>query len=173
MRILVVYPRWTGSYGLISGYFARKSGGVIPPLNLALIAAIAREGGHDVSVIDAEILRIDEDDLVRMVAEEKPDLVALTGTSPFFHTTKSFAVAMKAVDPSIKILVGGQHITIDGEKAFYDCFDYGYNGECENQLLKLFKKVEQGKYPYGVKEFIIEPRQVKFLIQDLTPIIET
>ena len=151
MRILVVYPRWTGSYGLISGYFARKSGGVIPPLNLALIAAIAREGGYDVSIIDAEILKIDEGDLVKMVAEEKPDLVALTGTSPFFHTTKSFAVAMKATDPSIKILVGGQHITIDGEKAFYDCFDYGYNGECENQLLKLFKKIEQGKYPYGVK----------------------
>ena len=75
MKILVVYPRWTGSYGLISGYFARKSGGVIPPLNLALIAAIAREGGYDVSVIDAEILRIDENDLVNMVMEEQPDLV--------------------------------------------------------------------------------------------------
>ena len=151
MKILVVYPRWTGSYGLISGYFARKSGGVIPPLNLALIAAIAREGGYDVSVIDAEILRIDENDLVNMVVEEQPDLVAMTGTSPFFHTTKSFAVALKRVDPSIKILVGGQHITIDGKKAFYDCFDYGYNGECENQLLKLFNKIEQGKPPYGVK----------------------
>ena len=127
MKIFVVYPRWTSSYGLISGYFARKSGGVIPPLNLALIAAIAREGGHDVSVIDAEILRIDEKDLVNMVVEEQPDLVAMTGTSPFFHTTKSFAVALKRVDPSIKILVGGQHITIDGKKAFYDCFDYGYN----------------------------------------------
>ena len=130
MKISVVYPRWTGSYGLISGYFARKSGGVIPPLNLALIAAIAREGGHDVSIMDAEILKIDESDLVNMVREEKPDLVCLTGTSPFFHTTKSFAMALKASEPSIKILIGGQHITIDGEKAFYDCFDYGYNCEC-------------------------------------------
>ena len=66
MKILVVYPRWTGSYGLISGYFARKSGGVIPPLNLALIAAIAREGGYDVSVIDAD-LQHDETLLVEML----------------------------------------------------------------------------------------------------------
>ena len=69
MKISVVYPRWTGSYGLISGYFARKSGGVIPPLNLALIAAIAREGGHDVSIMYAEILKIDESYIVNMVRE--------------------------------------------------------------------------------------------------------
>jgi radical SAM superfamily enzyme YgiQ (UPF0313 family) len=145
MKILVVYPRWTGSYGLISGYFARKSGGVIPPLNLALIAAIARQGGHDVSIIDAEILRIDEDDLVNMVVEKQPDIVAMTGTSPFFHTVKSFAESLKKVDSSIKTLIGGQHITIDGDKAFFDCFDYGYNGECEDQLLSFFDAAEKGK----------------------------
>ena len=145
MKILVVYPRWTGSYGLISGYFARKSGGVIPPLNLALIAAIARQGGHDVSIIDAEILRIDEGDLVKMVVEKQPDIVAMTGTSPFFHTVKSFAESLKKEDSSIKTLIGGQHITIDGDKAFFDCFDYGYNGECEDQLLSFFDAVDKGK----------------------------
>ena len=42
MKILLVYPMWTGSYtGVVNKYFARKSGGVFPPINLALLAAIA------------------------------------------------------------------------------------------------------------------------------------
>jgi radical SAM superfamily enzyme YgiQ (UPF0313 family) len=142
MKIIFIYPRWTGSYGLISGYFARKSGGIVPPLNLGLLAAIARQGGHDVSIIDAEIDRINEEDLVTKVIEENPDLVALTGMSPFFHLSKSFATSLKKVNSNLKILLGGQHFTIEGEKTFYKCFDYGYCGECENQLLPLLEGIE-------------------------------
>ena len=142
MKIIFIYPRWTGDYGLISGYFARKSGGIVPPLNLGLLAAIARQGGHDVSIIDAEIDRIDKSDLVNMVVEQNPDLVTLSGMSPFFHLSKSFAESLKKVNPNLKILLGGQHFTIEGKKAFYRCFDYGYCGECENQLLSLLKGIE-------------------------------
>ena len=67
MKIIFIYPQWTGKLGLISGYFARKAGGIVPPLNLGLLAAIARQGGHDVSIIDAEIDRINEEvELLRM-----------------------------------------------------------------------------------------------------------
>jgi radical SAM superfamily enzyme YgiQ (UPF0313 family) len=142
MKIIFIYPRWTGDYGLISGYFARKSGGIVPPLNLGLLAAIGRRGGHDVSIIDAEIDRINEEDLVTKVIEQNPDLVTLSGMSPFFHLSKSFAESLKKVNPNLKILLGGQHFTIEGKKAFYKCFDYGYCGECENQLLSLLKGIE-------------------------------
>ena len=143
MKIIFVYPQWTGKLGLISGYFARKAGGIIPPLNLGLLAAIARKDGHDCSIIDAEIDRINEDDLVTKVAEENPDLVALTGMSPFFHLSKSFATSLKKVNSNLKILLGGQHFTIQGEKAFHKCFDYAYTGECENQLVPLLEKIEK------------------------------
>ena len=61
LKIIFVYPQWTGKLGLISGYFARRAGGIIPPLNLGLLAAIAREGGHECSIIDAEIDRINQE----------------------------------------------------------------------------------------------------------------
>jgi len=143
MKITFVYPQWTGKLGLISGYFARKAGGIVPPLNLGLLASIARQGGHDVSIIDAEIDRINEEDLVTKVVEENPDLVALTGMSPFFHLSKSFATSLKKVNSNLKILLGGQHFTIMGEKAFHKCFDYAYTGECENQLVPLLEKIEK------------------------------
>ena len=145
MKVLFVYPQWTGKLGLISGYFARKAGGIIPPLNLGLLAAIARKDGHDCSIIDAEIDRINEDDLVTKVVEENPDLVALTGMSPFFHLSKSFATSLKKVNSNLKILLGGQHFTIMGEKAFHRCFDYAYTGECENQLIPLLEKIENNQ----------------------------
>ena len=145
MKIIFVYPQWTGKLGLISGYFARKSGGIVPPLNLGLLAAIARKGGHDCIIIDAEIDRINEDDLVTKVVEENPDLVALTGMSPFFHLSKSFATSLKKVNPNLKILLGGQHFTIQGEKAFHECFDYAYSGECENQFIPLLDNIENNK----------------------------
>ena len=95
---MFLYPQWTGKYGLIGSYFARRAGGVIPPLNLGLLAAIARQGGHEVSIIDAEIDRVNEEALVNKVIQEKPDLVALTGMSPFFHLSKSVATSIKEIN---------------------------------------------------------------------------
>jgi len=145
MKIIFVYPQWTGKLGLISGYFARKAGGIIPPLNLGLLAAIAREGGHECSIIDAEIDRINQKDLVDKVIKHNPDLIAVTGMSPFFHLTKKFSEALKKVNKNLKILLGGQHFTIMGEKAFHKCFDYAYTGECENQLVSLLDCIENNK----------------------------
>ena len=151
MKIMFLYPQWTGKYGLIGSYFARRAGGVIPPLNLGLLAAIARQGGHEVSIIDAEIDRVNEGALVNKVIQEKPDLVALTGMSPFFHLSKSVATSIKEINPDLKILLGGQHFTIEGEKAFHDCFDYAYSGECENQLIPLLDTLENNQTLKNVK----------------------
>ena len=145
MKIIFVYPQWTGKLGLISGYFARRAGGIIPPLNLGLLAALAREGGHECSIIDAEIDRINQDELVNKVVEENPDLVAVTGMSPFFHLTKKFSTALKNKRPDFKILLGGQHLTIQREEAFHECFDYAYCGECENQFIPLLECIEKNK----------------------------
>ena len=90
LKIIFVYPQWTGKLGLISGYFARKAGGIVPPLNLGLLAAIAKQGGHDVSIIDAEIDRINEKDLVTKVIEENPDLFYLVVSILLFKVRKLF-----------------------------------------------------------------------------------
>ena len=52
MKILLIYPKWTQNYGMIS-YFAKKAS-VWPPLNLAYLAAIAEAQGHTVRILDGE-----------------------------------------------------------------------------------------------------------------------
>ena len=70
MNVLLLYPSWTGSYGLF-GHFARRNS-TWPPLNLALLAAIAERHGHTVTILDGEAEQIPLDAMVqRAVADRK------------------------------------------------------------------------------------------------------
>ena len=93
MRILFVYPSWTGDYGIIA-HFARRAG-IYPPLNLALLAAICEKDGHECQIIDGEALALSMDKLVKRSIEANPDMIAVTGMSPFFHKTVEFTEKVK------------------------------------------------------------------------------
>jgi anaerobic magnesium-protoporphyrin IX monomethyl ester cyclase len=129
MRVLLLYPTWTGVYGLF-GHFARRNS-TWPTLNLALLAAIAERHGHEVTILDGEAERISLDEMVRQAVGCKPDIIGLTATSPFFHLSKAVAEGIKSVAPHIPIAVGGPHITIMKEKALLPAFDYVFIGEAE------------------------------------------
>ena len=140
MKILFVCPMWTGSYTGVAKYFARKSGGTYPPLGMALLAAIAEEQGHHVEIIDAEIDRIQEDDLVNTILERHADIIAFSGMSPFFHLSRDIATSLKARGEKADICIGGPHITILEEDAFDKAFDYGFIGEGEESW-RVFLRV--------------------------------
>lgn len=127
MKILLFYPKWTGTYGIFS-HFAKKSS-VIPPLNLAYIAAVA-EKEHDVKIVDCELEDISEEKLLEIIGEYQPHLIGTTSTTPTAHFTVRYARKIKE-NFDIPIAIGGSHITILKEKAFEDCFDYGFIGESE------------------------------------------
>lgn len=131
MNILFIYPKWTGDYVGISKYFAKRSGGTYPPLNLALLAAIAEKSGHQAQIIDAEVSNISDEVLVDQALQKKPDVIALTGMSPFFHLSVKIASMLKAGGSTSAICIGGQHMTIMEEKAFDDVFDFGFVGDGE------------------------------------------
>ena len=82
MKILFLYPKWTDEYGIFS-IFAKKAG-VWPPLNLACLAAVVENLGHEVKIIDGEV----EDMPLKKMVEEaiafKPDVVGITATTPFY-----------------------------------------------------------------------------------------
>lgn len=152
MKVLFIYPSWTGEYGLMS-HFAKRAG-VFPPLNLALLAAIAERAGHEAVIIDAEVncMRISE--VVQRAQEIKPDIIAMTGKSPFFHLSRQTAAALKQVNPEIPIVIGGPHITIMEKKAFFSEFDYAFIGECEDTWPEFLNRLEKGKDISDIKGII-------------------
>lgn len=143
MKVLFVYLSWTGEYGIIS-HFARRAG-VYPPLNLALLAAIAEQAGHEAVMIDAEADCIPMDKTIKKAMEVNPDVICMTGKSPFFHLSKTFAEGLKEAGCDIPTVVGGQHITIMEEKVFFPCFDYGFVGEVEDTFPQFLDCLEKGK----------------------------
>lgn len=143
MKVCLLYPTWTGSYGLFA-HFARRAS-TWPPLNLALLAAVVERAGHDVSIIDGEAEQLSLDEMVRAALAKKPDLIGFTATSPFFHLSKAVAEAIKQADPTIPIVIGGPHITIMKEKALFPAFDYAFIGEAEESFPQFLAQYEQGK----------------------------
>ena len=112
MKVALLYPKWTGAYGLV-GYFAGRN--PFPPLNLALLGGILEEKGHDVVIIDGEAGNIPMDKMVKTAIDQKPDLIGMSCYGPFFHINKDLAINIKKENPKIPIAIGGPHITIQKE----------------------------------------------------------
>ena len=143
MNVLLLYPTWTGAYGLF-GHFARRNS-TWPPLNLALLAAIAERHGHNVTILDGESEQVPLEEMVQRAVAMKPDLIGFTATSPFFHLSKTVAEGIKRLAPEIPIAVGGPHITIMKEQALLGCFDYAFIGEAEESWPQFLNAYEQRK----------------------------
>lgn len=131
MKIVFLYPRWTGDYTGIAKYFARRAGGTFPPLNLGVLAAISENCGMDSEIIDGEALHLSASDLVSQAMQKSADIFVLTGMSPFFHLSVEVAEKLRAAGSKTPICIGGQHITIVEEKGFKTVFDFGFVGEGE------------------------------------------
>ena len=125
---MLIYPQWTGSYGIFA-HFANKSSSW-PPLNLAYLASTAEQQGHEVRIIDGQVERKTLRDIVEETKSFGPDLIGLTATTPFFHVAKETAKALKR-NIDAPIALGGHHITVLGQKALDPVFDYGFIGEAD------------------------------------------
>jgi len=161
VKILLIFPKWTGDYGIL-GYFAKKAS-VWPPLNLAYLAAIAEKNGHEVKIIDGEAEDIPINEMIKHTAMFKPDIIGLTATTPFFHVVVELAKSLKQNFSEIPIVIGGTHITILREKAFAPCFDYAFIGEAEEAWPLFLEKYEKGKDISEIKGILYRDKdKIKF-----------
>ncbi len=98
MRLLLIFPLWTNNMGAYKNSAKRLSS--FPPLNLCIMATIARQAGHEVRLIDAELEQKDPEDVCVDIEQFQPDLIGLTSTTASFHNTRIFASAFKKRDRS-------------------------------------------------------------------------
>lgn len=153
MKVLFVFPKWTGEYGIFS-IFAKR-GAVYQPLNLAMLAAIAEAHGHEAAIIDAQAEDLDLDAVIQRVEAFAPDVIGLTATTPFFHVVGSCAKRLKEKFPTIPLLLGGPHITILKQEAFEPCFDYAFIGEAEESFPAFLDACASGADISEIKGIIL------------------
>jgi radical SAM superfamily enzyme YgiQ (UPF0313 family) len=143
MKILLLFPGWTGEYGIFA-HFA-KAASIWPPLNLGYLAAIAQRDGHQVRLIDAEAERLSLAEVIKEALAFEPDIVGITATTPFYHLAAEAAAALKAEKIRAPVVIGGQHISVLKEKAFKDCFDYAFIAESDESWPLFLRRYAQGQ----------------------------
>lgn len=114
------------------------------PLGLGYIAAVARERGHRVQLLDPEAEQISlEQCLVRM-REFGPDLIGLSCVTSNFDQACAWAARIKAGIPSW-LMLGGVHATALPEKTLADCpaLDWVVVGEGEYVIANLCDAIER------------------------------
>ena len=133
----------------------------VPPIGLAYIAAVLREGGHDVILIDGvgeaptsqvsylkvwllQGLRFEE------ILERIPDDSELIGISGMFSSdwvhVRTLVNLIGERFPEKPFIAGGEHFTAAPELSLSQCpnLDACVLGEGEETVLELVKTIEQG-----------------------------
>jgi anaerobic magnesium-protoporphyrin IX monomethyl ester cyclase len=135
MRILLVNPSSFNLYTHI--------GAQMPPLGIAYLAAVLREGGHSPEIFDMDV----------MPGSPNYKNYHIVGVSCLTSAyLKGLEVAKQAKDAGRIVVMGGYHPTfMDEEVLKTGVVDYVVRGEGEYVFLELVNHIENGKSVEDVK----------------------
>ena len=138
--ILFVYPRtsWNDTEMTVAENDA-------PPLGLLYIASAARQSGLNVSVIDMNHPKTTNTELISNIYRTKPYIVAFSVLSTVASYVKEIAEEIKNTFPSIFIIAGGIHPTVQPFEMLSSKIDYIVLGEGENTIGELAIRLIEGK----------------------------
>lgn len=125
--------------------------GIIPPISLAYVAAIAESAGHKVAIIDSVAERLSLKATLKRIRDFSPDILGFTLTTFGFHQTFSWISEIKA-DLGIPVMVGGWHLSLyPYETIQHQAIDYAVIGDAENSLPGLLNALESKKPLHQLK----------------------
>jgi radical SAM superfamily enzyme YgiQ (UPF0313 family) len=122
--------------------------GATSPINLLYPAAVARESGRDVELLDAHAERLGYQALAARIASSEPDVIGITATTfTLLDAIETARIAKKAA-PSATVICGGlQPFLYPEETARLDAFDVCLRGEAESTFVPLLNAIEN-KEPF-------------------------
>jgi len=158
---MLLFPRWIFKTGIASNI--GKKVATWPPLNLAILAAIAEKEGHELRIIDGQAENIPLSGMVEQTVAFSPDIIGITGATPFYHIVIDLANGLKRTNSKVPVVIGGSHITILKEEAFSPCFDYGFIGEADKSFPMFLEHYKAGKDISDIKGILFRNNgKVKF-----------
>jgi radical SAM superfamily enzyme YgiQ (UPF0313 family) len=114
-----------------------------PPLGLAYIGAFLRESDHRVSIIDAEIERLNKAQILERV--NRADLVGITTTAPTYNSALELTNLIKQSNNNATVVLGGPQATfLDRECLERSAADAVVRGEGESTMLDIATSIESG-----------------------------
>jgi anaerobic magnesium-protoporphyrin IX monomethyl ester cyclase len=147
MKCLLIAPPFSNVYGNYKSMM--KYGFLNPPLGLCYLSASLQRAGHQALVLDCEAQGLNIARIFEIIAQEKPDLIGITATSPELANALTIAAELKA-KLTIPIVFGGVHVTIFKDQLLREnpAIDFGVVGEGEETIIELLESLDQPqKYP--------------------------
>lgn len=128
-KALLINPSYTPSYG---GAKASIVNPIHPTLGLATIAAVARDRGHSVKILDMSWRAYDYEMVRSAIREFKPDIVGVTATTALMNQLRDISVLVKDISPEILIVAGGAHPSAMPEETIRETLcDVVFTGEAD------------------------------------------
>lgn len=125
--------------------------GIMPPLSLAYVAAIAERAGHKVIIIDAVAENLSLNDIVQKIEQFSPDMLGFTITTYGLHQTLDWIKKIKE-KVCLPVMVGGWHLSIyPRETMRHEAIDYALIGEVEDTLPNFLRALESKDSLYDIK----------------------
>ncbi|MCW3994397.1 MAG: B12-binding domain-containing radical SAM protein, partial [Candidatus Bathyarchaeota archaeon] len=164
VKVLLIDP--PNRVASLSQSEAQETSPCYPPIGLAYIAAVLRENGARVRIIDAKSLRMTQEELSKQIEKEKPDIAGVNVFTCQLRSAMHTCKRIKDVSPSTQVVVGGPHIHPQhGEVAENSSVDFCVRGEGEITMLELTNAVSTGgdlKEVSGItfkegKEIVVTP----------------
>ncbi len=111
----------------------------IPGIGTLVLAAVARQRGHTVYIVDGKRAGKPLDDVVASVVALRPDHVGISATTISITNAASIATRLKEQVPGVVVTVGGPHVSAIPESTLqrFAGFDYGIIGEGERSYFAL------------------------------------
>ncbi|MDA0692055.1 MAG: radical SAM protein [Nitrospinae bacterium] len=105
-KVLLINPSYQAAYGnskasIVNPFF--------PTLGLATIAAVAKQEGHDVEILDLCWRPYDYKLIQSSIRYAKPDIVGITATTPGMNQLRDISCIIKNISEKILIVGGGAH----------------------------------------------------------------
>lgn len=178
MKVLLIQPRST--------YHKDLPLVIQMPLGLCYLAAVLREKGHKVGILDclAEgytnktvigdmiTYGLSDADIIRKIEEFKPDVIGCSSLfSLQYDNTKYLCRLIKKINPKIITVAGGMHVTVRPYEVLSDKnTDFILQGESEYTFSQLIDALEDNKdysdidgIGYKGKDCICVKRKEKFI----------
>ena len=111
-------------------------------MGLATIAAVLEREGYQVTLLDANALRLKPEDIFPYVADA--DVVGLTAMTPTISSAMSIAHHLKRANSNLTIILGGAHATLLPEATLTSApqVDVVVRGEGEDTIVNLLRALE-------------------------------
>ncbi|MFC1620704.1 B12-binding domain-containing radical SAM protein [Candidatus Omnitrophota bacterium] len=125
MKVILVRPNY-------------KSHIITPPLGIGYLASYLEKHRIEIKIIDGLRDRLNNKEILKIILDEKPDIVGISSLTAFYNETVDLCKGIK--DHSIRCVIGGVHPTFLPYSTLLDTrADFVICGEAEIAFLKLIQ----------------------------------